>query len=151
MNSVHLVTREKNRVESGQKQAECIECTAQSQPARLGSTRPAPACRAPRARPARLPLLAPSACPRACLPHSLRTRQRFARPCRAAPRARPSLLPARLPPARPAPCLPARQRTPACPPRAPCYLPCLPTHPTRAQPPLRAPAAPNVKYRGPAA
>ena len=46
MNSVHLVTQEKYRVEPGQKQAECTECTAQSQLARLSR----PATRAPATR-----------------------------------------------------------------------------------------------------
>ena len=113
MNSVHLVTQEKYRVESGQKQA---ECTAQSQLAhpalrprtqRPGRTPRAQAERAPRPR---FACREPRALPRACraLPPALRARASPAppRPCR------PRLLPAacsRLR-VRPGACL----RAPAC-------------------------------------
>ena len=57
MNSVHEpgsrtmsknLTQKKYRVKSGQKQAECTECTALGQPARLPSPRRAPAAPLPR-------------------------------------------------------------------------------------------------------
>ena len=128
MNSVHLVTQEKYRVESGQKQAEFIECTAQSQPVRPGhapsfqaacpaprprAQRPAPACRALRLR--RAPL-APSA-----------------------PRARPASAPcapcARLPPPSPHAARPLRP--------AACS-----SRPLARPPALRAPSAstPNAQH-----
>ena len=74
MNRVHEQCPKKNfdsgkyRVEPGQKQAECTECTAQGQPARPAPSQPCPA-RSARAR-ACLPRAprAPAARPGACAP-----------------------------------------------------------------------------------
>ena len=117
MNSVHLVTQEKYRVEPGQKQAECTECTAQSQPAGPGR--------------------APRACCRA-QPRALRFRPPTLRAPRApAPAACAQRLPARLPAARPA-CTPAlcpRAPAPAARPAralACCHACCIAT---QAKPP----------------
>ena len=105
MNSVHLVTQEKYRVESGQKQA---ECTAQSQLARPAlrprTQRPGrmPSAQAERAPRPRSAYREPRALPRACraLPPALRARARAARACC-------------LPPARAC----ASARVPACAPQ----------------------------------
>ena len=132
MNNVQKLTQENYRVEPGQKQAECTECTAQGQPARPARASAAP-CRAPTT-PCREP---PAPC------HS-----RLPPSCLRAPRALPccsARLRAQLPAA------PARAPTHACP-RAHARLPARPTHALCAQrlpsqrPAPSAPFLPQSRY-----
>ena len=125
MNSVHEpgsrtmsknLTQEKYQVEPGQKQAECTECTVQSQPTRPGHARPVPSACLPRAQRGPLTCAPPAArlpppalhsgaptAPHARAPSSLQRPPARPRTNSCALRARPA--------ARPAPA----QRLPSCP------------------------------------
>ena len=140
MNSVHEpgsrtmsknLTQEKYRVEPGQKQAECTECTAQSQPARPGR---APRTCSPHAlRPARL--LPAARCPRALRATAARQRPAHVRAVPASPSACCALVatPSLAPHSRPAPSPPSTRLLLARPARAPPAPAARPMHPN-AQP-----------------